>query len=173
MNQQKNSKPLNPYVGGILTGLLIILSVLVSGNYFGTSTSFVMLFGMLEEAILPERFAQIAYFDVVRAGISWQVLFVLGILIGGFIAAKLYGNFSFRSIPSIWKNHVGTSKKKRYIIAFIGGTISMIGARLAAGCPSGQMSSSILLSVSGFVSMIFFFIFGIIVAQLFYRRGEK
>ena len=168
-----NDKSLNPYLAGALAGLVIIVSVAVSGNYFGSSTSFIALLGMLEKAITPERFAQIEYFKIVEAAVTWQVLFVLGILLGGFIAAKMFGDFKIQSIPSLWNSRFGTSKPKRYLVAFAGGLISMIGARLGGGCPSGQMSASILLSISGFVSMIMFFIFGIIVAKLIYRGGGK
>ncbi|MBF7096250.1 YeeE/YedE thiosulfate transporter family protein [Alkalibacter mobilis] len=169
----KNDKGWNPYVAGALSGLVLILSVAVSGNYFGSSTSFIVLLGMLEKALIPERFAQVEYFNIVKAALSWQVMFVLGILLGGFIASKMFGDFKLQSIPDLWKSKFGTSKPKRYLVAFIGGTISMLGARLAGGCPSGQMSASILLSVSGFVSMIMFFILGIIVAKLIYRGGAR
>ena len=170
---QKENNGWNPYVVGALSGIVLIFSVLLTGNYFGTSTSFIMLLGMLEKALTPDKFAQIEYFNVVNPGISWQILFVLGIFIGGFIAAKLYGEFSFRSIPNRWKNQFGTSKLKRYVVAFIGGSISMIGARLAGGCPSGQLSASALLSISGYLAMILFFAFGIITAKLIYRGGKK
>lgn len=49
----------------------------------------------------------------------------------------------------------------------------MIGARMAGGCPSGQMSALILLSVSGLAAMIMFFVAGIITVKLLYKGGEK
>jgi hypothetical protein len=170
---QKKDNAWNPYVAGALSGLVLILSVLFTGNYFGTSTSFVMLLGMVEKAILPERFAQLEYFKIVKAGWSWQIFFVLGIFIGGFVAAKMFGDFSIQSIPDLWKSRFGTSKPKRYLVAFIGGIIAMFGARLAAGCPSGQLSASALLSVSGFFAMILFFIFGITTAMLIFKGGSR
>lgn len=170
---KNNGKGLNPYIAGGLSGLVIVLSVVVSGNFFGSSTSFIAVLGMLERALTPERFAQIEYFEIVEAAVTWQVLFVLGILVGAFIAAKLFGDFKLRSIPDLWHSKFGDSKPKRYLVAFIGGLVSMIGARLAGGCPSGQMSASILLSISGFASMIVFFIFGIAVANLIYKGGSK
>ncbi len=168
-----NDKGWNPYVAGGLSGLVIILSVAISGNYFGSSTSFIVLLGMLEKALTPERFAQIEYFNIVKPILSWQVLFVLGILLGGFIASKIFGEFKIRSIPKLWESRFGSSKTKRYLLAFLGGIITMIGARLAGGCPSGQMSASILLSISGYLSIIIFFVLGIIVANLIYRGGAK
>lgn len=170
---QKKDNAWNPYIAGALSGIVLILSVLLTGNYFGTSTSFVMVLGMLEKILTPERFPQLEYFKTIPTTIHWQILFVLGIFIGGFAAAKLYGDFSIQSIPDRWKARFGTSKLKRYAVAFIGGVISMLGARLAGGCPSGQLSASALLSVSGFFAMILFFIFGIATALLIYRGGDR
>ncbi len=171
--KNNNDKGWNPYIAGALSGLLIVLSVALTGNYFGSSTSFIIFLGMLEKALIPVRFAQVEYFKIVEPAITWQVLFVLGLVLGGFIAAKLFGEFKFRSIPDLWHTRFGDSKPKRYLIAFIGGMISMVGARLAGGCPSGQMSASILLSISGFATMVMFFILGIAVANLIYRGGGK
>jgi len=166
-------KAMNPYVAGALTGLLIILSVLVSGNYFGTSTSFVQLIAILENTIAPERMAQIRYFTIVDPVWSWQIFFVMGILLGSFATAKIFGEFKWQSIPDLWRDNLGSSKYKRMILAFLGGIIAMIGARLAGGCPSGQMSALILLSVSGLAAMTMFFIGGIVAARLIYGGGEK
>jgi hypothetical protein len=166
-------KAWNPYLAGAMSGILIILSVVLSGNYFGTSTSFVQIIGMLQNIISPEKVAQMEYFSIVEPGLSWQILFVLGIFIGGFVAAKISGDFKLQLIPDLWKKNLGSSPLKRGLYAFVGGIIAMFGARLAGGCPSGQMSSSILLSISGFLAMTMFFIVGIIVARLIYVGGAK
>lgn len=172
-NNNNSDNGLNPYVGGALTGVLIILSVVVSGNYFGTSTSIVQLVGMLERVIAPLKFSRIEYFTVVNPAISWQIFFVAGILIGAFLAAIIFGDFKWRFFPDLWKKHLETSCYKRGVFAFVGGIIAMIGARMAGGCPSGQMSALILLSVSGLLAMIMFFIFGIITVRLIYKGGER
>lgn len=173
MYASTKNKGWNPYVGGALTGLLIILSVAVSGNYFGTSTSIVQLTGMLEKIITPLRFAQTEYFTIVKPVLSWQMLFVAGIFIGSFLGAIIFGDFKWQFFPDLWKRKLGTSFINRGLAAFIGGIIAMIGARLAGGCPSGQMSALILLSVSGLVAMIMFFILGIITVRLIYKGGER
>lgn len=45
----------NPYLSGAFTGLVIVFSVWLSGNFFGTSTTFVRTAGMLESLVTPER----------------------------------------------------------------------------------------------------------------------
>ena len=43
-----NGKVWSPYLAGALTGLVMILSVGISGKYFGVSTTFVRSAGMIE-----------------------------------------------------------------------------------------------------------------------------
>ena len=49
------SKGWNPYISGALSGLVAVLSVWVTGKYFGASTTFVRTTGMLESIFTPER----------------------------------------------------------------------------------------------------------------------
>lgn len=173
MVNTSKDKGWSPYISGALSGLLIILSVAVSGNYFGTSTSFVQVVGMLEKLIAPLQFASTDYFNVVKPILSWQILFVAGIFLGGLLAALIFGDFKLSFLPDLWRENLGTSYVKRGLFAFFGGIIAMIGARMAGGCPSGQMSSLILLSVNGLVAMMMFFIVGIITVKLLYKGGAK
>ena len=58
--------------------------------------------------------------------------------------------------------------------AFIGGVIAMFGARLANGCPSGHgLAGASQLAVSGYLALIFFFIGGMISANLLYKGGKR
>ena len=101
-------------------------------------------------------------------------MFVVGILIGAFIAASTSGSFRFQTVPDMWQERFGDNAIKRGAVAFVGGTIAMFGARLADGCPSGHgLSGSIQLAVSGFVALACFFIGGIIVTRLLYGGGGR
>ena len=62
----------------------------------------------------------------------------------------------------------------RAIVAFIGGIIAMFGVRMADGCPSGHgLAGASQLAVSGYVALVFFFIGGMISANLLYKGGAK
>ena len=74
-----------------------------------------------------------AYFQSKVPKIDWQFMFVLGVLIGAFIAAKTSDTFQWKAIPNIWEQRFGPSLINRGIVAFIGGVIVMFGARLAGG----------------------------------------
>lgn len=123
----------NPYLCGALSGLLLIFSVLIAGKYFGASTTFVRSVGLIEKTFSAERVAKMPYFQSKVPKIDWQFMFVLGVLIGSFLAAKITDTFQWQAIPNMWDQRFGTSLKKRGIVAFIGGIIVMFGARLAGG----------------------------------------
>lgn len=169
----RKKEGMNPYLAGALSGLLLIASVAVNGNYFGTSTAFVQLVGMLEQAISPDWVTKIQYFAIVDPVLSWQIFFVLGILLGSLGAALFFGDFKWQTIPELWRNALGSNKLARIAVAFSGGIVAMIGARLAGGCPSGQLSAMALLSVSGLLAMTMFFVVGIMVARLVYGGVKK
>jgi hypothetical protein len=127
------NKGWSPYLAGSLSGVLSILSVWVAGKYFGASTTFVRSSGMIEKIIGPERVAQMSYFIKEVPQIDWQWMFVVGILIGSFIASTTSGTFLWKGIPDMWEKRFGPSKLKRGMVAFVGGVIAMFGARLADG----------------------------------------
>ena len=168
------SKGWNPYISGALSGLVAVLSVWVTGKYFGASTTFVRTTGMLESICTPERVAKMPYFIKELPKLDWQWMFVVGIGVGAFIAAKIFDDFKIQKIPTMWEQHFGSSLGMRGIFAFVGGTIAMFGARLADGCPSGHGLSGVSqLAVSGIVALVMFFLGGLIGTYVLYGKGTK
>ncbi len=123
----------SPYLAGALSGVLSILSVWIAGKYFGASTTFVRSVGMIEKIIGPERIAKMSYFVKEIPEIDWQWMFVVGILVGSFIAAITSATLRWKAVPDMWGKRFGPSQSKRGIVAFVGGVIAMFGARLADG----------------------------------------
>jgi uncharacterized membrane protein YedE/YeeE len=123
----------NPYLAGGLSGLLLILSVWVSGNYFNVTNAIVRTAGLLEKLFGPERAARMDYFIKYVPKIDWEWMFVVGIVIGSFISATTSGSFQFKAVPDMWERRFGPSRLKRDSIAFVGGMLVMFGARLAGG----------------------------------------
>lgn len=133
VNMTTNGKGWNPYLAGALTGIVIVLSVWLSGKYAGASTSFVRSAGMIEKIFNAEHVAKLEYFVKQTPKIEWQWMFVVGILAGAFISAMGSGSFKIQAIPSMWQSKFGSSTGKRALFAFSGGIIAMFGARLAGG----------------------------------------
>lgn len=164
----------SPYVAGGLSGLVIIVSVLWTGMFFGASTSFVRSVGMLEKYFDPERVAQLDYFVRYLPRFDWQLLFVIGIFLGALLSSLTSDSFKWQGVPDMWAERFGTNPALRGVVAFVGGIIAMYGARLADGCPSGHgLSGMIQLAVSGLIAMIFFFVGGIIMTRIVYSGGDR
>ena len=124
----------NPYLAGALSGLVSVLSVWVAGQYLGASTTFVRTAGLLEQLFAPDRVASMEYFIKTVPRIDWQWMFVVGIFLGALIAALTSKSFRWQGLPDMWQERFGPSSKgKRAVFAFGGGTIAMFGARLADG----------------------------------------
>ncbi len=72
---------------------------------------------------------------------TWGLMINGGMIFGAFIGAVLAGEFKIR-LPR---------KKRRYLQAFIGGSLMGYGAGLAAGCTIGGFFSSVSsLGLNGF-----------------------
>ncbi len=124
----------SPYLAGALSGVVGVLSVWFTGQYFGASTSFVRTAGLIEQLFGPERMAQMDYFIKVAPKIDWQWMFVVGIFWGSLIAAVSSGSFKLQAVPEMWAERFGVrSHAKRAMVAFAGGVVAMFGARMADG----------------------------------------
>ena len=123
----------SPYTAGALSGVLLVLSVWLAGKYFGASTTFVRSAGMVEKVFTAERVKKIDYFLKELPTIDWQWMFVVGILVGSFVASITSGSFQWKAVPDMWEARFGPSRIKRGLVAFTGGLIAMFGARLADG----------------------------------------
>jgi hypothetical protein len=133
MNDLRETKYWSPYVAGAFAGLVLVLSVWITGKYFGASTTFVRSAGLIEKIFNSEHVSQLEYFAKTTPKIDWQWMFVIGILFGSLIAAKTSGTFRAQAVPDMWLGKFGPSVVLRGIVAFIGGTVAMFGARLADG----------------------------------------
>ena len=123
----------SPYVAGALSGVVLILSVWITGKFFGASTTFVRSAGMIEKLFSAERVAALEYFVKDPPQIDWQWMFVIGIFLGSLISAVTSGSFRLQAVPDMWERRFGPSRAKRAVIAFIGAAVAMFGARLADG----------------------------------------
>ncbi len=148
--------------GGIAIGLVSVFAFLTSSG-LGTSTSYPRAVALILNPIFPEFVANNAYFQRVPPVVNWQLMLVLGIIVGGFIAGKVMG-LSFASEPQ--------STRFRRIMMFAGGFLILFGARLAGGCTSGHVITGITqLSVSSLLFGAVVFATGIPTARYFARKG--
>jgi len=123
----------SPYIAGGAVGILLCLSVLITGKYLGASTTFVRSTGLIERVFTPERVGNMDYFAKTKVRIDWQWMFVFGIFFGSLIASRLSGDFKATALPPMWNKRFGPNRLRRWIVALVGGAVAMFGARLAGG----------------------------------------
>jgi len=166
-----------PYIFGALSGLLLTLSVAFVGQFFGTSTTFPRAASGLVQAFGVDM-SQIEFYTVgggsntLASFPNWQLLFVIGIGIGAFISSKFSKTFTVEKLPPMWVNRFGSSTRTRIAYSLVGGSLAMIGVRMAGGCPSGHGVSGVSqLGLSSLLALAMFFVGGIATARVLYKGG--
>jgi len=168
------NKYMNPYVAGVLLGLLIIIAYYFAGEGLGSSGGFRdVAVGVLDK-IAPGYAEGNAFVAPKLAGEeapthTWLVYELLGVIFGAIISAALYGRLKFviGKAPHI-------TNKKRLYLALLGGVIWGIGTQLGRGCTSGLVLSGIAVnSLSGYIGLIAIFGFGFIFAFIFKKLWIK
>ena len=160
----------SPYVTGALIGVLTWLTFYISEQPVGASSFYAIIAGFIGKALAPKHTEKLAYFQENPPAVTWEFTFVVAIIFGSFLAAILGGEFSLRGLPQLWIDHYGVDSGLGYAaVSLCGGVLVAFGARLAGGCTSGHgLSGTLQLSVSSWISVICFFIGGMIAVRFIY-----
>ena len=160
----------SPYLAGGMIGVLVWLTLGVSGQRVGASGAYAKVAGVAGRMVAPRHTGSLKYYNDNPPGIDWEVLFVTGIVLGSFLAAWSGGELTGRWLAPMWVERFGDSVWLRMVVAFSGGAIMSFGARLAGGCTSGHgISGAMHLSVGSWIALVCFFVGGVIVANLMFR----
>lgn len=156
----------SPYLAGIVIGLLQIPAFLLINTALGASSSYVTLAASLAQFFDP-AISGIEYAAKHLDGAKnwWQVGIVAGIVLGALLSSRLSG--LRRGAPSpVWQTMRGQgSAAGRFVFAFAGGFLMLLGARIADGCTSGHgISGMAQLSLGSFVAVTAMFAGGIATA---------
>jgi hypothetical protein len=142
--------PLPWYIAGPLLGLFVPAMLLLTGKEPGVSSSF-----RHACAVLPGAKA-IDYFNykVLKDGL-WQILFVVGILLGGTLVQYGLGGAGVPLVLAVNLTGLGL------LGLFVGGIAVGFGTRWADGCTSGHTISGISnLSLSSVIASVCFIVGG-------------
>ena len=159
----------NPYLGGVLLGLVLFSSFFITGSGLGASGGLSRIVAYVEDLIAPGHVDRVPYLIDMAGGQlnpldNWIVFVTTGVILGGFVSGVINGRTKFETNkgPRI-------STKTRWLVAFLGGILFTYGARMARGCTSGQaLSGGSTLSAGSWVVM--FSIFGGAYALAYFVR---
>lgn len=175
------SQPWPWYVAGPLIGLTVPALLILGNKTFGISSSLRHVCAICVPAKIP-------FFQYNWRKETWNLVFVLGVLIGGFVAARFISNpndlliaadtqadlaelgiseFSGLMPGEIfsWENLL-TAKGLLFFV--LGGFLVGFGTRYAGGCTSGHSIMGISsLQWPSLVATIFFMLGGFLMTQVF------
>jgi uncharacterized membrane protein YedE/YeeE len=166
----KKTRYINPYLGGVLLGLVLIAANFVSGRGLGASGAAKSAVVATVNTVAPGHAENALFYrdynDSHQEGPlkSWLVFQMLGVIVGAFISGALAGRLKLKveHSPKI-------TSRRRLIFALAGGVLFGFGSQLGRGCTSGSALSGMgVLSLGGFISMAF--IFGTAFALAYFFR---
>lgn len=127
----------NPYLAGFCLGLTLLATYLAAGRGLGATGAFSSVAAWLASVFSPEH-AQANYVHSrYLASGSPLTAWLIFLLIGSFIGAAVSGVLSGRFAISIEKGPRLTDSQRLWL-AFAGGVIAALGAKVARGCTGGQ-----------------------------------
>ncbi|PZX48902.1 YeeE/YedE family protein [Algoriphagus chordae] len=175
------SQPWPWYVAGPMIGLTVPSLLILGNKSFGISSSLRHVCAMCIPAKIP-------FFQYNWRKEMWNLVFVLGVLVGGFVATSLLSNpdeiviatktqadlaalgitdFSGLMPSDIfsWEN---LFTAKGFVFFVLGGFLVGFGTRYAGGCTSGHAIMGISsLQWPSLVATIFFMLGGFLMTQVF------
>ncbi len=167
MNKKEKGKSFEWLYAGaglaVLNGFVFL--TIATNRPIGASTSFPYMADVLT------GFTGNDYFKKIATPGHWEMIFLIGATVAGFIFSISKMEFKLGLMHDNWIKYKGTSKTKRIIWAFIGGFILIFGARMAGGCTSGHIiSGGMQVSVSSLVFAVFVFAGLLGTGKLFYKK---
>ena len=159
----------NPYFGGMVLGIVLFLAILLTGNGLGSSGGTTRIIAFLEDQINPAHVDQTPYLLKMAGGDKnplddWIIPVFFGALLGGFTSGTVFGRTKLETTKG-----PNVTNRTRWLMAFLGGTIFLYGARMARGCTSGQaLTGGATLAAGSWVIM--FAIFGGAYALAYFVR---
>jgi hypothetical protein len=149
----------NPYFSGVLLGIVLFVSFLLTGHGLGASGGLARLDTSVLKAVAPGQVSSTSFFAGFGGGdksplSNWLVWEVIGVVIGGAISGAMAGRFGKDIIrgPRL-------SARSRLVVALLGGMLVGWATQLSRGCTSGQaLSGGAILSAGSWAFM--FSVFG-------------
>jgi len=160
----------NPYFAGVMLGLLFLFTYFVYGRGLGASSFLSRTGTYIWNLIAPEYTQSNVYWSHYFHGGhtplgNFMIFEVIGLIIGAYWSGKR----AKRAKVEIHKGP-GITNKLRILMAFAGGILMGLGARVARGCTSGQgLTGGITLAVGAWLFVLVAIGVGYFSAYLFRR----
>ena len=145
----------NPYLVGVLLGLVLLATYLVTGRGLGATGAFSSVATWLTSLVtsvdhITANPVHAKYWNEGAPLASWTVFLLGGALLGGWISGV-----QGRRVRFMVERGPRISDNQRLMLAFVGGLLAAYGAKLAKGCTSGQaLTGGAILNVGSLAFMV-------------------
>lgn len=161
---------MNPYLAGLLLGVMLLASFLVLGVGLGASAGIARIGAFAQGCLMPAHVQASEYFG------SWGqqplryylVYMFVGTLLGGLVSAIL----ARRVQPQLERGATAT-RGLRISLALAGGVLVGFASRLASGCTSGQaLTGGAMLATGSLLFLVCVFAGGYATAYFVRRQWQ-
>jgi uncharacterized membrane protein YedE/YeeE len=159
---------MNPYLAGFGIGVILLLAFLIMGRGLGATAAFGSIVAAIAGAISPEWTAAnpaLKGYFADPPSTNWTLYLIAGAFVGALASGLAAGR-------ARWRIERGPhlSAQARLALAFFGGAVAAVGAKLAKGCTSGQaLTGGAQLNVGSWIFMLSVFA-GAYLLAYFVRR---
>jgi len=154
------------WIAGIGIGCYAIIQYWLTSKPLGCSLSYGNFCAMVSRA---PYFSQGAF----ESADNWRLWFILGVPLGGFLAAASSPGFEWQltlSMGTLYDQVLPESSLLKALTVTCGGVLMGVGARLAGGCTSGHAIAGVsFLNVPSMLAAALFFVGGIVAVQVMFR----
>lgn len=163
--RSKKTKYINPYIGGVLLGLVLLASNFISGRGLGASGALKSTIVAGVKSVSPSHYENAKFYKEYQSKKEsrgtgdqspmkdWLVIEMLGVLVGGFLSGAFAGRLKIKI-----EHSPGITARRRLLFALLGGIFFGFGSQLGRGCTSGSaLSGMAVLSLGGFITMVSIF----------------
>jgi len=173
--EQEVKKYMNPYLAGILLGLVLLTTIFITGHGIGASGAIKSIIVASVENLVPQHAqSQTFYSNFINTNDghpmrTFLVFQVIGVIIGAFVSGLISNRTGF----ALEKGPKAT-KRVRIIGAIFGGLLFGLGAQFGRGCTSGAaLSGMAVMSMGGILTMFAIFGSAYMVAYFFRKMWIK
>lgn len=141
----------NPYLAGFGLGLVLLSSFVVMGWGLGASSAFASMAAWGVSLVAPAHAEANPFFsEYLDPSALWIVLEVAGLFVGGMVSGLLANRSRL-----VVEHGPRIGKAGRLALAFVGGGIMAVGAKIGGGCTSGQaLTGGALLNAGSWAFMM-------------------
>lgn len=162
---------MNPYIAGLLLGLLLLFTFYISGRGLGASGAFKSFTITAVENISPAHTSNSKFYKEYsqeHSGsplMNWLVFEIIGVVIGAFLSGLISGRLKLQL-----EKGPRVNSRVRIAGALLGGILWGVGSQLGRGCTSGAALSGLAVMSTGGIITMFSIFSGAYLFAYFFRK---